>query len=81
MKASRFNKPDGKALIAIGGKENELRVFDLNDLSTKKEPIFKAKNLPDNWVLLREPVWVMSIDFLDENRIVIGTAYNQVFVN
>lgn len=78
LKASRFNKPDGKTLIATGGKENELRVFDLNNLSTKKEPLFKAKNLPDNWVLLREPVWVMCIDFLDENRVVIGTAYNQV---
>ena len=80
LKASRFNKPDGKALVATGGKENELRGFDLNNLSENKEPLFKAKNLPDNWVLLREPVWVMCIDFLDENRIVIGTAYNQVIL-
>lgn len=78
MKASPFNKQDGKVLIATGGKENDLKVWDLNNLSEKKDPIFKAKNLPDNWVLLREPVWVMSIDFLDANRVVVGTAHNQV---
>ncbi len=81
MKSSRFNKPHGeKFLIATGGKENDLKVWDVNDLSEKKQPIFKAKNLPDNWVLLREPVWVMSIDFIDENRVVVGTAHNQIRV-
>ena len=80
LKASPFNNQDGKVLIATGGKENDLKVWDLNDLSEKKDPMFKAKNLPDNWVLLREPVWVMSIDFLDANRVVVGTAHNQVTI-
>jgi len=81
MKASRFNKPEGERfLIATGGKENDLKVWDIKDLSEKKQPIFKAKNLPDNWVLLREPVWVMSIDFVAADRVVVGTAHNQIRV-
>lgn len=80
MKASRFNKPDGEqCLVATGGKENDLKVWDVKNLSDeKKQPVFRAKNLPDNWVLLREPVWVMTIDFIDVDRVVVGTAHNQV---
>jgi hypothetical protein len=41
-------------------------------------PLFKAKNLPDNSMQLREPVWITCIDFVDSSRLVTGTAYHQV---
>ncbi|RNA36918.1 WD repeat-containing 74 [Brachionus plicatilis] len=63
-------------LIATGGIENDLKVWNLD----KTEAIFKAKNVSDNWIQLREPVWVSAIDFLDENRVVIGTGHHQVRV-
>ncbi len=81
MKAKSFTDSNQKTdvLIATGGKENDLKVWSLNALrENKKEPIFRAKNLPDNWIQLREPIWVMCINFIDSNRIAIGTAYKQV---
>jgi ribosome biogenesis protein NSA1 len=50
----------------------------LNKLNEKKEPIFRAKNVPDNWMQLREAIWIMDINFLDASRIVTSTAYHQV---
>ena len=66
--------PYNKNLMATGGKENDLKIWNLD----KNEAIFKAKNVADNWIQLREPVWVTAIDFLDENRVVIGTGHHQV---
>lgn len=60
--------------IATGGKENDLKIWNLD----KKEAVFKAKNVADNWMQLREPVWVTAIDFLDENKVVVGTGHHQV---
>ncbi|CAF0810677.1 unnamed protein product [Brachionus calyciflorus] len=70
IKKNKFNSE----LIATGGKENDLKIWNLS----KSEPIFKAKNVSDNWMQLREPVWIMGIDFLDENRVVVGTGHHQV---
>ena len=89
LKKSKFNTStsltdkNGKFLIATGGKENDLKIWNLNQTQKSTEthdiqPIFRAKNMPDNWMQLREPVWIMSIDFLDENRVVVGTAHHQV---
>ena len=64
-----------KCLVATGGKENDLKVWSLDDMET---PVYKAKKVADNWMRLREPVWIMSMDFLDKQRIVVGTAYHRV---
>jgi ribosome biogenesis protein NSA1 len=64
-------------IIATGGKDNDLKVWNISN-EPEKRNVFRAKNVADNWVLLREPVWVMCIDFLSENKIVIGTAHHQV---
>ncbi len=65
-------------MFATGGRENDLKIWNLETMQTKPEPTFKAKNLPDNWMQLKEPIWVMSIDFLDENKIAVGTGHHQV---
>lgn len=77
LKKSQYNSNKGPFLIAGGGKENDLKVWDLNQ-SSSKEPIFRAKNVADNWMQLREPVWVMGVDFLDASRVVVSTAHHQV---
>ena len=66
-------------LIATGGKENDLKVWNLK--LDSKDPIFRAKNVPNNWIQLREPVNVTSIDFLDQTKVAVGTAYHQVSRN
>lgn len=71
-KKSRFDS----SMVATGGKENDLKIWDVNQSGA--EAVFKAKNVADNWMQLREPVWIMSIDFVDRNKVAIGTAYHQV---
>lgn len=78
IKSSPYNTSEGAYLIASGGKENDLKVWDLNQSSENKEPIFRGKNVPDNWMQLREPIWIKDINFLDASRIVTSTAYHQV---
>ena len=73
MKKNPFENE--KCLIATGGKENDLKVWSLDNMET---PVYKAKNVADNWMRLREPVWIMSLDFLDKQRIVVGTAHHKV---
>ena len=63
-------------LIATGGKENDLKVWNLK--LDSKDPIFRAKNVPNNWIQLREPVNITSIDFLDQTKVAVGTAFHQV---
>ncbi len=79
---SKFNTSGDSSsspfLFATGGKDNDLKVWDLNDGGGCDEPMFRAKNMPDNWMQLREPVWIMSMDFMDERRVVVGTAHHQV---
>jgi ribosome biogenesis protein NSA1 len=75
MKLSLFNDEES-ILVATGGKENDLKVWNLK--SDLTEPVFKAKNVADNWIQLREPVWVTCIDFIDKNKVAVGTAYHQV---
>ena len=76
LRTSKFNHDASSFLFATGGKDNDLKVWDLND--GEAEPMFRAKNLPDNWMQLREPIWIMSMDFMDERRVVVGTAHHQV---
>ncbi|XP_047501601.1 WD repeat-containing protein 74-like [Penaeus chinensis] len=55
--------PQSPNMIATGGKENDLQLWDLNK---PEEPIFKAKNIKPDMVQLRVPVWVSDMTFLKE---------------
>ncbi|XP_071108470.1 WD repeat-containing protein 74-like [Haliotis cracherodii] len=71
-------KPQTPNIIATGGKENELKLWDLQKHS---EPIFKAKNVKNDWLNLRVPVWVMGVQFLPgSDKIVTSTGHHQVRV-
>jgi ribosome biogenesis protein NSA1 len=74
---SRMRGAHSGTKLGYGGKENELQVFDI--ASEKVE--WKAKNVPNNFLDLRLPVWVTDLQFLrnsNDRKIAICTAYGQV---
>ncbi|XP_034945753.1 WD repeat-containing protein 74 [Chelonus insularis] len=60
MKHSSVNKN----IIATGGKEHKLQLFDLE----KKIRIFEEKNVRNDWLELRVPQWVSDIGFLPHSQ-------------
>lgn len=46
--------------IFTGGNENDLKLWRIGET----EPVFQAKNLPNDWLQLRQPVWVADLCFL-----------------
>lgn len=66
-----------KNFIATGGKENNLKLFDVERL---EKPIFMAKNVRNDSLDLRQPVWVTDIEFLDndESKIIVSTGYHKI---
>ncbi|KAM9820379.1 WD repeat-containing protein 74 [Neosynchiropus ocellatus] len=64
--------------IATGGKENGLKVWDLE---RPEKPVFSAKNLRDDWLDLRRPHWVRDLAFIpNSERLVTCTGHHQVHV-
>uniref|UniRef100_A0A8C8VHQ7 WD repeat-containing protein 74 n=1 Tax=Pelusios castaneus TaxID=367368 RepID=A0A8C8VHQ7_9SAUR len=62
--------------VGTGGKENALKVWDLH---RPEEPIFRAKNVRNDWLNLRVPVWECDLQFLpDSEKIVTCTGHHQV---
>ncbi|XP_069501264.1 WD repeat-containing protein 74 [Ambystoma mexicanum] len=62
--------------VSTGGKENCLKIWDLEN---PKSPVFKAKNVSNDWLDLRVPVWVRDMQFLPgSEKIVTCTSYHQV---
>ncbi|KAI8146937.1 WD40-repeat-containing domain protein [Fennellomyces sp. T-0311] len=75
-------------LFAAAGKENDLKVYDANLLASDKEEdkqkaiVFQAKNVRNDFLDLRVPVWIHDLQFLNEDgtRIVTATHYHQIRV-
>ncbi|KAJ8348493.1 hypothetical protein SKAU_G00270820 [Synaphobranchus kaupii] len=64
--------------VATGGKQNPVKVWDLERPDT---PIFAAKNVRNDWLDLRVPEWVRDLAFLpDSEKIVTCTGHHQVRV-
>ncbi|XP_076181986.1 sodium channel protein Nach-like isoform X2 [Ptiloglossa arizonensis] len=49
-----------KNIIATGGYEHQLKLFDLE----KQSQIFIEKNVSHDWLQLRVPIWISDMDFL-----------------
>lgn len=68
----------GGTTLASGGRENDLKTWDVQTAQCT----WKAKNVPHDFLDLRQPVWITSICSLSpENglqHMVTGTAYHQV---
>lgn len=73
MRHSRVSKN----LIATGGKENKLKLWDLE---TQKS-IFEEKNIPNDWLQLRVPIWISDIGFLSNSSREIATCSRYGHVN
>jgi ribosome biogenesis protein NSA1 len=71
-----LSNPFMKNLVALGGKERDLDLFDCED----KKVVWQAKNVPHDNLNLRVPIWITAIDILDANTIVTGTAYKHIRV-
>nr|CAG8455606.1 4172_t:CDS:2 [Entrophospora candida] len=85
--------PKSHNIFGCCGKECELAIWDVNSYKegscpfssqSKKESkpglIWKAKNLRNDFLDLRVPVWNTDMQFLndDATKIVVGTKYNQI---
>ncbi|CAM9347320.1 unnamed protein product [Sphacelaria rigidula] len=68
----------GTASLAAGGRENDLKIYDV----ASEECTWKAKNAPHDFLDLRQPVWISSLRSLvpEEGlrKIIAGTAHRQV---
>ncbi|XP_048644983.1 WD repeat-containing protein 74 isoform X3 [Marmota marmota marmota] len=65
-------------IVATGGKENALKVWDLQG---SEEPVFRAKNVRNDWLDLRVPIWDQDIQFLPgSQKLITCTGYHQVRV-
>ncbi|XP_030075164.1 WD repeat-containing protein 74 isoform X2 [Microcaecilia unicolor] len=74
--AKMRQNPEMQHCIGTGGKENDLKVWDLQ---RPDQPIFKAKNVRNDWLDLRVPVWVQDLQFLPRSqKIVTCTGHHQV---
>ncbi|XP_033927694.1 WD repeat-containing protein 74 [Melopsittacus undulatus] len=64
--------------VGTSGRENGLKVWDLQ---RPKEPLFRAKNVRNDWLDLRVPIWDRDLQFLPGSGcIVTCTAHRQVRV-
>lgn len=71
MRHSNVNKK----IIATGGKENGLKLFDLE----RQKQIFSEKNVPHDFLNLRVPIWVSDIAFLqDSHKVVTVSKFGHV---
>ncbi|XP_033127735.1 WD repeat-containing protein 74-like [Anneissia japonica] len=63
-------------VFATGGKENDLKIWDINN---KDEPIFKAKNVKNDFLDLQVPVWMTDVQFLPKStKVLTGTGHHQI---
>ncbi|CAM9249058.1 unnamed protein product [Choristocarpus tenellus] len=77
--SAAFIHGDGKeGVLVAGGKENDLATWDLQT----KQCSWKAKNVPHDFLDLRQPVWVTAVQPVSPTegvtRLVAGTAHRQV---
>ncbi|KAK2140343.1 hypothetical protein LSH36_1385g00035 [Paralvinella palmiformis] len=67
--------PNQRHIIATGGKENDLKIWNLEQ---PEQPLFKAKNVRHDWLNLRVPIWVRDAAFLPgSDKVVTCTGYHQ----
>lgn len=66
-------------IIFFGGKENDIQQWDINT----KQLSWSGKNVSNDKLSLRYPIWITSMDFLspdinNTNEVITGTAYKQI---
>ncbi|KAJ3171915.1 WD repeat-containing protein 74 [Geranomyces variabilis] len=85
--------PQHPHLIATGGDERELTLWDLRDQPVAQQPLsdvgsapcpltatWTARNVKNDFLNIRVPVWITDIRFIDssKNRVIVGTGHHQI---
>jgi len=63
-----------KNIVGVGGKEVELQLWDLNKI---EEPLFRSKNVGQDKLCLRQPVWISDLGWTSESTVAVTTRYGQ----
>lgn len=63
-----------KQLIAVGGREHELSIWNL----ATSERQWRARNVPNDKLDMRRPVWVGAVRFITDHTLLIGTKHKQL---
>jgi len=69
-----LNTAEG-TLIAVGGKEFELQVWNLDK---PEKPVFMSRNVGHDFLELRIPVWISDIAFLSPTTVAICSRYGHI---
>lgn len=75
--------PSETHLMVTGGKESDLMLWDLSKLSADSvEPMWKAKNVPHDFLDLRQPIWITDLHWRGDSphHLVTVTEHGQVRV-
>ncbi|XP_062521791.1 WD repeat-containing protein 74-like [Corticium candelabrum] len=68
--------------VAVGGHENDLKVYNVRHLESNFKPFFQAKNVRNDFVDLRVPISVTVTAFFpsssDQPKLIAGTADSHV---
>lgn len=56
--------------IAVGGRENDLKIYDIKT----QQKIWSAKNVPDDKLMLRVPIWITAITHINDNPNLVATG-------
>ncbi|KAJ3168199.1 WD repeat-containing protein 74 [Geranomyces variabilis] len=85
--------PQHPHLIATGGDERELAIWDLLDQPAPQQPpsddgfsprpltaTWTARNVKNDFLNIRVPVWITDLRFIDssKNRVIVGTGHHQI---
>ena len=60
--------------VGLAGKEVELQVWDL---SRPQSPVFRSKNVPEDSLCLRQPVWVSDLCWTSERTVCVTSRHGQ----
>lgn len=66
--------------VAIGGEELDLQVLEI-EFGAEKElikSVFKAKNVKNDRLNMRVPIWITNIAFLSHSKLITSTHYGQL---
>lgn len=70
--------PTNQQVLATGGKENELKMWNFEE---PDKPTFQAKNVKNDWLNLHVPVWVTQMRFLPQSeKLVTTTGHHRIRV-
>ncbi|KAJ1966138.1 Ribosome biogenesis protein nsa1 (NOP7-associated protein 1) [Dipsacomyces acuminosporus] len=86
--------PKRPSIFAVGGFEQELSIWDAETTQVASSeaktgftkatsaPIFRSKNVPNDFLNLRVPVWITDIQFTSDNTsnptLAVSTHYSQI---